>query len=232
MQRGCARAKAPRQVLARSVVATSALAVGTMSPLLAQTPSRAPNVVSRPSEPAVDVVVAPEFSFLGRVQATVMDGKATSEQFWFVRSDSGRIARMVVIHFERWNDGVDGRFDYPTFRQQRIGSHDYLHQSFPLESACALATSEVRALMQRAHLLLARECIATRFVRAASADKRSEIILFYVEPVDTLPSTEGLGPGGLPLGYDRAGAPDTPWSATDRRLTREALRAIDVRDRP
>ncbi|HEX4931663.1 MAG TPA: hypothetical protein VFV33_00705 [Gemmatimonadaceae bacterium] len=221
-----------RRGRARWVVATVALVVGTTPSLLAQERTPSANVVAHPSDPAADVVIAAEFSFLGRVRATVMDGKATSEQYWFVRSDAGRIARMVVVHFERWKDGVEGRFDYPTFRLQRIGSHDYLHQSFPLERECALATREVRAMMQRARLRLAKECIATRFVRAASADKRSEIILFYVEPVDTLPSTEGLGLGGLPVGYDRVGAPETPWGATDRRLTREALRAIEVRDRP
>ena len=198
----------------------------------AQASRQVEQVVRSAADPAADIVVDPAFSFLGRVSAPVMNGQATAEQYWFVKADSGRITRMVVVHFERWNDGIAGAFNYPTFRMRRLGDHDYLHQSFPLEAACGLATPDARALMRRAGLALAKECVATRFVRAASADRRSEMILFYVEPVDSLPSVEGLGPGGLPVGYDRPSPPDTPWSATDRRLTDEALRAIHVRDRP
>lgn len=194
-------------------------------------PVKERNVVSHASDPEADIVIASDFAFLGRVQSLVMEGKATAEQHWFVRREGSRVTRIVVVHFERWNDGVEGSFGYPTFRMQRLGGHDYLHQSFPVEDRCAIATDEVRALMRAAGLQLARECIATRFVRAASVDRRSEVILFYLEPVDALPSTEGLLPGGLPAGYDRAGAPETPWGKVDKRLTEEALRAIEVHDR-
>lgn len=101
-----------------------------------------------------------------------------------------------------------------------------------MEAGCAIATTDARALMRRAGLSVAKECVGTRFVRAVSDDRRSEMILSYIQPVDELPSLEGLGPGGLPLGYDRPRPPDSPWSATDRRLTEEALQAIRVRDRP
>ena len=52
------------------------------------------------------------------------------------------------------------------------------------------------------------------------------------EPVDTLPPLEGLGPARFRSGYTRPSPPHTPWSATDKRLTEEAMRAIQVRDRP
>ena len=118
------------------------------------------------SDPAADIVIASDFAFLGRVQSLVMDGKATAEQHWFVRRSGSHITRIVVVHFERWNDGVEGSFGYPTLRMQRLGAYDYLHQSFPMESRCAIATDEVRAMIRKAGLRLARECIATRFVRS------------------------------------------------------------------
>lgn len=208
------------------------LAVARAAPAQSMAPRSVEQAVHSAANPAADIVVDPTFTFLGRVGATVMDGRATAEQYWFVKVEGGRIARMVVVHFEHWNEGNPGSFEYPTLRMRRLGGHDYLHQSFPMEAGCGIATPDVRTRMREAGFALAKECIGTRFVRAVSGDRRHEMILFYLQPVDALPSTEGLAPGGLPVGYDRPQPPETPWAATDRRLTEEALRAIQVRDRP
>lgn len=196
------------------------------------TPARSveANVVRSSEAPHTNIAIDPSFQYLGHTQSVVMNNRATAEQFWFGKIENGRIVRAAIVHFEHWNDGVEGAFNYPTFRMRRLGANEYLHQSFPIEN-CSLVTDDVRALLQEANAAIAPHCLATRFVRATTTDKRSEIILFFVEPTDAVDAEpEGLGPGGLPVGFDQPNPPQTPWSVIDARLTREAIEVINVWD--
>ena len=71
----------------------------------------------------------------------------------------------------------------------RLGAHDYIHNTWFFDAAAAVRTEPNKELAYTARLLgqrgytLPGELRMSRYVRVVDATRKSELILFYMEPL-------------------------------------------------
>ena len=154
-------------------------------------------VVRSTAQPRIAVTVAPELSYLGHIQDSAMSGRAVYDQYIFSEVLGGQLGRTLIVHFESAVPGTDFTFDYPRHTMARIGRHEYLQQSWPIENWPLFQSDPMTKLLRKYAVSAPPRWSVIRYVRAVGKDKRAEIILFYLEPAGELPAAVAdLGLGG------------------------------------
>lgn len=146
------------------------------------------HVVTSDTLPQVRVEVDTTFDYLGHVTLPVGE-TARAEQFIFVETRNGRIARAVIVHFEHFFPDNARRFGYPPGPAATLGRHTYLHQNWWLGSDF-MAKPAVDSLIRRRGLATDSSYGSDRYVRVLDESDKHEFILFYLESGSML---EGVG---------------------------------------
>jgi hypothetical protein len=188
-----------------------------------QSPTRSVEWVLRSDEsPKITLALNPAFTFLGVIRGSAMGGQAEFEQYLFTEIRDGRMARTFIAHFEHVIPGRDFAFNYPRHQMVNLGGHEYLHQSWPTENWDLFESADVRKLLAAHSLEVPKRWLVDRFVRVVDEQKKSELILFYLEPAGALPASIP----DLQLGGNRLDL----WHPIALELTERAKAVFSVRD--
>ena len=195
--------------------------------LLATTLSAAPvrtveQIVRSTAEPRIEIRIEPAFAYIGHIHRQAMGGKAEFDQYIFSETRGNQLGRTFIVHFEHVLPGVDFEFDYPRLDMVKLGRHEYLHQTWPLENWSLFQSDDMLRLLESRALTAPSRWLVSRYVRAVDKQRRAEIILFYLEPAGELPAPiADLGLGG---------AQRALWEPIARALAVRAKSVFTIKD--
>jgi hypothetical protein len=170
--------------------------------------------------PRLQVQVSPEFTYLGEIRFPV-DTVAMARQFVYGIADAGRLLRAVIVHFEHFLPSQNRTFVYPRLRMTRLGSEDYLHQTWAFGDLSLFRQPELIALLQRHHLTAGPRWVVDRYVRAVPENPKYEVILFYLESDHV--GDPSITYGGYPIAPPPPPTPPAPIEAAINRRARAAF---------
>lgn len=195
------------------------LQIGAVSLLAGQ--RRVEQTIRSDTLPRVSVTVDPTLGYLGRLDLDV-GGRARAEQHLFGEIIEGRLGRALIVHFEHFLPANDHTFDYPRLRMTRLGTHEYLHQTWPLPDWDLFRLPEMRRFLEQRGIAAGTDWIVSRYVRVVSDDRKHEFIIFYLEPGRGLP---------MPVADLRPeGRARDQWPGIERGLIERAEAAFEVVD--
>lgn len=153
--------------------------------------------------PPISIRVGEDFRYLGATTFR-LGGQALVDRHHLVDVGAdGHVERILILHFEGFLSGSEGRYRYgipsgqdaagPDFRftlePVRLGDHDYIHNTWFLSAQENIDANPGGELEQSAKLLehhgytLPEELRMSRFLRIVDEEARHEFILFYLEPL-------------------------------------------------
>jgi ketosteroid isomerase-like protein len=113
---------------------------------------------------------------------------AQVERYLYARADeSGRVQRLFIAQFESILPGVKGGYTFQVENATRIGEHDYQTNVGLFNFAQTIAANpgaeaeQTKAFLEKNGLNVNDDYLVARYARVADADKRHELILFYLE---------------------------------------------------
>lgn len=170
-------------------------------------------VVTSTARPAAVIRIARDFAYAGCVPFELA-GTARGTRYVFVDAEGSRIRRMMILHFEEFLPQSKEIYHYDMSAAEDIGGYRFRQNTFAFSGAPGSAPPGEAELTAR--FLAARGYdapglwLASRFVTLGSSDRRSEFIVFYLEPAE----------GGMTLGDLYHGEEATPaWQALRKPLT-------------
>jgi hypothetical protein len=185
------------------------------------------------ADPALELPVPEGFEYLGRLEFP-LDDVAWVDLHLFADHQEGRIRRLVLLQFEGFVDTAEGsyRFAIPAgdgiagsnyrFSPERIdlGGHGWVHNTWAFDLRAGARdepgreSDRILRLLETRGLEVVAGWIMSRFVREVGPERRDELILFYLEPLDARGrSLAELPDGGPPSAlYDELSAAVTAES--------------------
>lgn len=112
---------------------------------------------------------------------------ARGTRYVFVDAEGSRLRRMLILHFEEFLPPSQEVYRYDMSAAEDIGGYRFRQNTFAFSGAIDAAPPGSEAALTTA-FLIARGYkapdlwLASRFVTLGSADRRSEFIVFYLEP--------------------------------------------------
>ena len=143
-------------------------------------------VVSSPSQPAAVIRVGRDFAYLGCFSFEVEE-MARGTRYLFVDAEGSRVRRMLILHFEEFQPGSQEIYRYDMSSAEDIDGYRFRQNAFAFSGAMDSAHPGSEAALTTAFLAVRgyevpNLWLASRFVTLGSADRRSEFIVFYLEP--------------------------------------------------
>lgn len=178
------------------------------------------NVLDSPAIPNVAIRVDSSFVFAGSFDIEILAnadewsdslvGKpiAAGERFLFVDAGPDKsVSRLLIVQFEGFLDNNDQTYNYSFADAEVIGENRYRHNTWFYDSREQAAQNpsgegaRTRAFLAGNGYELEDEHMMSRFVALASADRRNEMIIYYIEMLRcstglTLAEWEALESGG------------------------------------
>jgi hypothetical protein len=146
------------------------------------------NVLTSRADPPVRVRVDRSLTYLGSLRFA-LKGVACVERHVFAASENGRIRREFIFQFEGFLDDNAEIYRWTVRNPHRLGDQDYHFNTWFFDSAKLIAkepdteSAMTQAFLKSKGLALDAELMMARFARVVGADKRHELILFYIEPL-------------------------------------------------
>jgi hypothetical protein len=155
------------------------------------------------SLPDIAIRLPEAFAYLGRT-AFALEEKARVDRHHFLdASPDGAVRRIAILHFESLLPAADGRINYrppdppdhagPNYRftlvPVRLGAHAYIHNTWFFGADEEIQSHPDKELARTARLLARHgypfpgEIQMSRYLRLIGVARRSELILFYQEPL-------------------------------------------------
>jgi len=138
------------------------------------------SVVRSDALPALTMTISGALPYIGRIKYPV-GTVAKAEEFVFGAAVGGELMRALIIHFEHFLPGKPNKFQYPQLRMTRLGSDDYLHQTWAFAELSLFQEPAIRELLGSKGLRAGPRWVADRYVRALPENPQYEIIIFYLE---------------------------------------------------
>ena len=149
--------------------------------------------------PVLRIIVDEAFEYVGYIQFILKD-IAHVDRHFFVSTRGSVINRLIVLQFEGFLDGVDDTYrggiptselaggDYRyTDHFVRLGDAEYVHNTWAFDHAAnardapGAESAKTLEFLEAQGLRLADELIMSRYMRVVGADRRNELIIFYME---------------------------------------------------
>jgi len=118
---------------------------------------------------------------------------AQVERYIYARHDaSKRIQRLFIAQFESFLPGIKGDYKFQVTNPTRLGNYDYQTDIGIFNFAERIAANpgaeaeHTKALLNKSDLKVDDDFLVARYARITSDDKRSELILFYLENLKDL----------------------------------------------
>ncbi len=194
------------------------------------------NIIVSETNPSLAVQVDQNFSYLGRHPITIGD-VAAGERFVFAELSGTNANRLFIVQFEGFLPGIEDEYRYNLSNSPIVAGYPFRSNAYSFDLAQSVANNPGGESASTNKFLKARGLAAPklwmmwRSLTVASADKRHEMILFYVEDA----ATHGMTMDDI---YDPVTDRDTPvWKAMQADLEKRAnasfqLAPLDKDKRP
>ena len=152
---------------------------------------RGGNVLRSESAPPVTITIKPPFRYEGKFTFT-LHGEFEGERYVFVDATAKKVTRMVVLQFERVKAESAETYNYNFAKAERIGKLDFIQNPFAFAPSHSIKASPAHEgeitdnfLLERGYEL-PNVWLTWRFVTLGNSDRKSEMIVFYMEGSDSL----------------------------------------------
>jgi hypothetical protein len=131
------------------------------------------------------------FTYQGRIAYT-LDTTFAGERYIFADARASALQRLLIVQFERIRPPSSEVYRYNVDAGQPIGSLHFLENTFAFPGAQKTVTSPRDEAERTNNFLLSRGFrmpgvwLVTRYVTIGNADRKSEMIVFYMEGHDDL----------------------------------------------
>ena len=188
--------------------------------------------------PPLRMIVDEAFEYIGYSQFILKD-IAHVDRHLFVSTRGSVINKMIVLQFEGFLDHVDDTYrggiptsqlaggDYRyTDHFVRLGDAEYVHNTWAFDHASnardnpGAESAKMLDFLEGRGLRLADELIMSRYMRVVGADRRNELIIFYMETLRLSGHTLGEFP--------EDGPPTEAYDVLSAAVSRRALRSFAI----
>jgi uncharacterized protein (TIGR02246 family) len=153
--------------------------------------------------PPIKIDVDEQLRHVGILNFTLKKVAQVERYLYAHVDESGRVQRLFIAQFESILPGVKGGYTFQVENATRLGEHDYQTSVGVFNFAQRIAESpgaeaeHTKAFLEKNGLNVNDDYLAARYARVADADKRHELILFYMESLRDMGFTRTeLEPGG------------------------------------
>jgi hypothetical protein len=172
--------------------------------------------------PRLTVTITGSLPYIGSIKFPV-GAVAEAQEFVFGAASGDELTRAVVVHFENFLPGTPHKFQYPQLRMTRLGSEDYLHQTWGFGDFSLFQEPAMRDLLSSKGLRAGPRWVVDRYVRALPDNPQYEVIIFYLE--SSLISDPSMLYGGAPIAPP---PPPTPSPSVEAAIHSRARASFTV----
>lgn len=153
--------------------------------------------------PEMSLGLPEAFAYIGQTNFVLNQIARVDRHHFLDAATNGSIRRIVILHFESFLPHVNQTFNYsipdPSNRswpdgryspaKVRIGTAEYIHNTWFFDAKAHIQENPQGELARTAQLFreqgftLPDELQMSRYVRVVDAKRKSELILFYLEPL-------------------------------------------------
>lgn len=200
------------------------------------TPQVEGNVLVSEIDPAIAIKVDQSFTYLGRHPINIRN-VAAGERLVFAELNGARANRLFILQFEGFLPGIDNEYRYNLSDSPIVAGYPFRSNAYAFDFAKSAVESPGLESAATAKFLFEKGIKAPklqmmwRSLTVTSADKRNELILFYLEDLSSYNMT-------LDEVYDPVTGNATPaWTALQPALEKRAnesfrLTALDKNNYP
>lgn len=144
------------------------------------------HIITRPD---AKLIVNEDYKYLGSSKFEMIE-LVTVERLIYAKIEGKEIQSMVVIQIEEVLDGVDFEYIWSVRNPVRLGQHDYQFGTFFFDTAQVIENNPGKEMdmtmqfLQQKNLNFVSGWTSSRYARITDDVGRSELIIFYMEPVE------------------------------------------------
>lgn len=145
------------------------------------------NTIISLNSPPIRIEVSEQLRHVGILNFTLKN-VAQVERYIYARSDgAGIVHRLFIVQFESVLPGIKGGYSFQVINPTRLSNHDYQTNVGFFNFAQAIASNpgaeaeQTKAFLDRNGLKVDGDFMVARYARITDAEKRHELILFYLE---------------------------------------------------
>ena len=139
--------------------------------------------------PALELQIAPEFKYIGNIEFP-LKGVTLVDRHHFVEADADQqIQNMIIVQFEGVMPDQEGSYRWTPWSPVELAGMPFQHNPYLFSVKNSLkddpeneTTYTVKLLDERGYGYF-DEWFMSRFARVVGAEKRYELIIFYIEDV-------------------------------------------------
>ena len=175
--------------------------------------------------PAVRVRVDPAFEYLGSHQFEIYEA-AQVERHIFVDAQDGSIQRLLIFQFEGYLSDNDYAYQWGVTNPIDLGGQTYHHNTYcynnneVIQQQPGSEPDHTTRILREKGYTLEDELMMSRFARIVGDDQRHELIIFYIENVNST--------GHTLQEISEEGAIVEKYGDLSEALTRRALESFEV----
>ena len=161
------------------------------------------NTIVSLKNPPIRVDVDEQLPHVGILNFKLKEVAQVERYIYASHDESKRIQRLFIAQFESFLPDVKGDYKFQVINPTRLGNHDYQTDIGIFNFAERIASNPkaeaeyTKALLDKNNLKADDDFLVARYARITSEDKRTELILFYLENLKDLGLTRAeLEPNG------------------------------------
>ncbi|HEX3069234.1 MAG TPA: hypothetical protein VHX14_11750 [Thermoanaerobaculia bacterium] len=146
-----------------------------------------------PRLPSADIHIQKGFRYLGRFSYS-LDSGFEGERFVFADAQGTSLHRLVIVHFEQVKSGSAEVYRYDFGSAEKIGLYAFNQNCFSFSGARQINSHPRDEGEMTNNFLLdhgfgpPKLWLVSRYVTLGASDRKSELIVFYMEGSDLQPS--------------------------------------------
>lgn len=185
------------------------------------------NILISDKLPKVKIVVDKKFKYVGSFAFKIRD-VAAGERYVFVDAKNGKVKRMFIAQFEGFLPGVDDFYRYNFDNAQMFGSHKFRQNTFAYSNREARRENPAGEgvltfdFLKQKGFSVEDELMLSRFLTVPDAEKKHELILFYIENVSE--SKHKLSE------FYKDDEATEIWKNISKDLTQRSLKAFEIQN--
>jgi hypothetical protein len=150
------------------------------------------NTIISLKNPPIRIDVDGLLQNVGILNFTLKNVAQVERYIYASHDENKRIRRLFIAQFEAILPGVKGSYNFQVINPTRIGDHNYQTEFGIFNFAERIAANPkaeaeyTKALLDKNNLKADDDFLAARYARVTSEDKRTELILFYLESLKDL----------------------------------------------
>ena len=144
------------------------------------------NVVTSAHSPALKIKIDPAFDYLGRHDIRIRD-VAAGERLVFADIDGDDAARMIILQFEGFNDGVEGAYRYDLSNSPDVAGYKWRSNPYAFNIKESIKNNpgaepdSTAQFLTRKSVAYPDDWMMWRSLTITTDDAKNELIIFYVE---------------------------------------------------